>query len=93
MARRTPIQLYPIYPVHAPPPLPKLATVANPKFALGSITSKLTYIVVAQGFEPMAGIKSGTALLLTFANTTKPLRIQLYLIYPAHSPPRPNQLR
>jgi hypothetical protein len=32
--------------------------------ALGSITPKLTYMVVVQGTEPQMGIKLGSALLL-----------------------------
>jgi hypothetical protein len=54
--------------------------------ALGSITPNLTYIMVVQGTEPQTGIKPGFALLLAFANATKPLQRRNGLVVLATKP-------
>jgi hypothetical protein len=50
------------YPAHIPP-RPSWLRLLVTNIALGSITPKLTYILVVQGPEPQMGIKPGTALL------------------------------
>jgi hypothetical protein len=57
------------------PPLPELVTLANRKFCTGEYyICNFLNSWFTQGFEPMMGIEPGIALLLAFANTTKPLR-------------------
>jgi hypothetical protein len=57
------------------PPLPVLATLANCYFFAGEYNvCKLLKSWIAQGFEPMMGIKPRTTLLLALANTTTPLK-------------------
>ncbi len=63
MARRSPIQLYPIFPAHSPP-LPELATLANRESA-GKYYAETRYYRGSAGNETQSqGIEPGTPLLL-----------------------------
>jgi hypothetical protein len=59
---------------HAHPPRPSWLRSRIMNIALGSITPKLTDIVVVQGTEPQMGIEPGITLFVRHVSTTKPLR-------------------